>query len=91
MVSEMKAMRSALPFFTFKEIMEFTDTQIKQSVLLCGLNCKSGEYQCDDASLDELSRLVDTAGGTEVCRVIQNKDVPCAKYQNSVCLPARCK
>ncbi len=76
----MKATLLALSFFTLKEIMERTDTNLKQSVLLCGLNCKNGEYQCDDSSLDELARLVDTAGGTEVCRVIQNKDVPCAKY-----------
>lgn len=47
--------------------------------VLCGLNCsgnKFTEYKSDDASMDELSALADTAGFETGAIIIQNRTAP---------------
>lgn len=45
----------------------------KQGAVLVGVMRKSSEADACRSSMDELSRLLDTAGGHEVCRMIQLK------------------
>lgn len=52
--------------------------QAKNRAVLVGLNahCLSAEENADDASMEELADLLETAGGVCVGTVFQNKDAP---------------
>ena len=58
----------------------FDKTQVKEinRAVLAGLNAPglSREENADDESLDELAALLDTAGGTCLATVLQNKSAP---------------
>ena len=43
--------------------------------ILVALATTDTSEECD-RSLDELARLLETAGGEEVCRVVQNRETP---------------
>ena len=51
----------------------------KERVILAGLNTRSGESS-SDSTMDELEALVETAGGTALARVIQQRDTPDTKF-----------
>ena len=58
-----------------------TENQEKKAInraVLVGLNahCLSREENADDSSMEELADLLETAGGTCVGMVFQNKDAP---------------
>ena len=55
----------------------FTEENINRAVLV-GLNAGalSREENADESSLEELAALLETAGGTCVGTVLQNKDAP---------------
>ncbi len=58
--------------------MEHTTEKPRNRAVLVGLNSRVLDPQdnASDATLDELSALLDTAGGECVGQVLQNKDVP---------------
>ncbi|MEY2570062.1 MAG: GTPase, partial [Acidimicrobiaceae bacterium] len=57
-----------------------TDTLIsregREKIVLVGVATHGHDLDDVDASLDELSQLVDTAGADEVARVVQRRDRP---------------
>ena len=59
----------------FEKTLETTEFE---KAVLAGLNadCLSGEENASDESLEELAALLETAGGTCVGTVLQNKDKP---------------
>jgi len=55
------------------------NTEKRPGALLCGLCCtreKYTEFRSDDATIDELSALADTAGYETAATLLQQKDVP---------------
>ena len=56
--------------------MEYTDKKLKDRAVLVGLVWGSETQESVDKSLDELERLLETAGGEAVARLTQNKDTP---------------
>ena len=56
--------------------MTDSDKNIRDRAVLVGLVLGNDTQQNVDKSLDELERLVDTAGGECVARLTQNKDTP---------------
>ncbi len=56
--------------------MPETKKDIKDRAVLVGIVWGSETQESVDASLDELERLLDTAGGEAVARLTQNKDTP---------------
>ena len=58
--------------------METTHSKISEKAVLVGLNADvfSREETATDASLDELEALLQTAGGTCIAKVLQNRPAP---------------
>ena len=58
--------------------MQYTTEKPRNRAVLVGLNSRVLDPQdnASDATLDELSALLDTAGGVAVGQVLQNKDAP---------------
>ena len=56
--------------------MEFTDKKLKDKAVLVGLVWGNETQESVDKSLDELERLLETAGGEAIARLTQNKDTP---------------
>jgi len=58
----------------------FTDTLIsravREQIVLVGVTCSGGTEESTEAGLDELARLVATAGADVVARVVQRRDAP---------------
>ena len=58
----------------------FTDTLIsravREQIVLVGVTCSGGTEERTEAGLDELARLVATAGADVVARVVQRRDAP---------------
>ncbi len=52
------------------------DRAFRERIVLAGVTLDSGEDETTQASLEELARLVDTAGADTVARVIQKRDRP---------------
>ena len=52
------------------------DRAFRERIVLAGVTLDSGEDGTTQASLEELARLVDTAGADTVARVIQKRDRP---------------
>ena len=58
--------------------MQYTTEKPRNRAVLVGLSSRALDPQdnASDATLDELSALLDTAGGVAVGQVLQNKDAP---------------
>ncbi|MCZ7630354.1 MAG: hypothetical protein M5U19_15535 [Microthrixaceae bacterium] len=54
----------------------FIERTFRERILLVGVDLPPHDSEALDASLDELSLLVDTAGADEVGRVMQRRDAP---------------
>jgi GTP-binding protein HflX len=54
----------------------FIERTFRERILLVGVDLPPHDSETVDASLDELSLLVDTAGADEVGRVVQRRDTP---------------
>ncbi|MBR5880182.1 MAG: GTPase HflX, partial [Clostridia bacterium] len=52
------------------------EIEAKTRALLVGIVTRDADIQTVESELDELERLLDTAGGVAVVRVIQSKDTP---------------
>jgi GTPase len=52
------------------------DRAVRERIVLVGVTFPGSDEEHTEASLDELSLLVDTAGADEVARVVQRRDVP---------------
>ena len=52
------------------------DRSIRERIVLVGVTLPGGDEEQTDASLDELTLLVDTAGADVVGRVVQRRDAP---------------
>ena len=52
------------------------DRAFRERIVLAGVTLDSGEDETTQASLEELARLVDTAGADTVAQVIQKRDRP---------------
>lgn len=52
------------------------DRTIREKIVLVGVALPGDDDEAVDASLDELSLLVDTAGADEVARLVQRRDAP---------------
>ena len=56
--------------------MSLIDRSFREKIVLVGVVCNGRGLDQAEASMDELSLLVDTAGADEVARVIQRRDAP---------------
>ena len=54
----------------------FIERTFRERIVLVGLTFADGSDEQTDENLDELRRLVDTAGADEVARVVQRRDRP---------------
>ena len=52
------------------------DRAVRERIVLVGVTLPGADEEQTEASLDELSLLVDTAGADEVARVVQRRDAP---------------
>ncbi|MBO7295892.1 MAG: GTPase HflX, partial [Clostridia bacterium] len=52
------------------------EIEAKTRALLVGIVTRDADMQTVESELDELERLLDTAGGVAVVRVVQSKDTP---------------
>ena len=52
------------------------DRSIRERIVLVGVTLPGGDEEQTDASLDELTLLVDTAGADVVGRFVQRRDAP---------------
>ncbi|MBQ1233935.1 MAG: hypothetical protein IIX86_10435 [Clostridia bacterium] len=52
------------------------EIEAKTRALLVGIVMRDADIQTVESELDELERLLDTAGGVAVVRVVQSKDTP---------------
>ncbi|MBO5756822.1 MAG: GTPase HflX, partial [Clostridia bacterium] len=52
------------------------EIEAKTRALLVGIVTRDADIQTVESELDELERLLDTAGGVAVVRVVQSKDTP---------------
>ncbi|MDP4152645.1 MAG: GTPase HflX [Bacillota bacterium] len=62
--------------------MDFIKQEKLQRAVLVGLNCSSDKYdiKSSDETLKELESLLETAGGESLGIVLQNRDLPDAKF-----------
>jgi GTPase len=59
---------------------QLIERDVREKIVLVGVATGSEPADDVDASLDELSQLVDTAGADEVARVVQRRDAPDPAY-----------
>ena len=52
------------------------ERSIREKIVLVGVTLTGHSDEETEASLDELSLLIDTAGADEVARLVQRRDVP---------------
>ena len=52
------------------------DRTLRERIVLAGVPLGRADPEATDASMDELARLVDTAGADPVARVLQHRDTP---------------
>ncbi|HJM73610.1 MAG TPA: GTPase HflX [Acidimicrobiales bacterium] len=52
------------------------DRTFRERIVLAGVTLGRADPEATDASMDELARLVDTAGADPVARVLQHRDTP---------------
>ena len=52
------------------------DRTFRERIVLAGVTLGRADPEATDASMDELARLVDTAGADPVARVLQHRDAP---------------
>ena len=52
------------------------DRTFRERIVLAGVTLGRADAEATDASMDELARLVDTAGADPVARVLQQREVP---------------
>ncbi len=52
------------------------DRTFRERIVLAGVTLDRGDPEASEASMDELARLVDTAGADPVARVLQTRDAP---------------
>src|SRR5690606_32456201 len=70
--------RAALTNTPYNEALGSTliDRSVRERIVLVGVTFPGSDDETTEASLDELSALVDTAGADEVGRIIQRRDHP---------------
>ena len=58
------------------EATGFIDRTFRERIVLAGVTLGRADAEATDASMDELARLVDTAGADPVARVLQQREAP---------------